>query len=64
MHAFGYPGFHRIFFSYRYQTVSMVYFILGILTDLWSQGSLCLHVIRKVRYRDLLNGGMNELAIQ
>ena len=48
-----YPGFHRIFFSYRYcwfaaksnrepyQTVSTVYFILGILrTDLSSQGTL------------------------
>ena len=49
------------FFSYRYQTLSTIYFILGILTtDLWSQGSLWFHVVKKVRYRELLNGGMSD----
>ena len=48
-------------FSYRYQTVSTVYFILGILTtDLWSQGSVWFHVVKKVRYSDLFNGGIND----
>ena len=50
-----YPGFRRIFFSYRYwwfaakrtsresyQTASTVYFVLGVLrTDLWSQCIPC-----------------------
>ena len=64
-----YPGFQRILFSYRYwrfaakpresyQTVSTVYFILGILrTDLWSQGRTLSTLLWNLMSRNLTSLG-------
>ena len=48
------------FFSYRYQTLSTVYFILGILTTDRARVAFGFMWLKKVRYRDLLNGGMSD----